>query len=76
MDINHFKIGTNCLEHAGITLGAEKYILLQNSLVILQNENHFKNIYFWGIIYGLQFDYYIAFGYEKDALLGKVFYYR
>ncbi|XP_014275686.1 radial spoke head protein 9 homolog [Halyomorpha halys] len=60
---------------SGFTLNQEKCNLLMNSLVVLQNENHFKKVFFWGQIYGIQDDYYIAYGYDKDALRSRVFYY-
>lgn len=76
MDISRFQSGIESISHCGITLSTEKYVLLRNSLVVLQNDNHFKKTFFWGIIYGIDEDYHIAFGYEKDALVGKIFYYR
>lgn len=76
MDIEHLPLYLDLLANSGVTLNHEKCNMLVNSLVILQNENHFKRIFFWGQIYGLQEDYYIAYGYKKDALRGRVFYYR
>ncbi|XP_071453740.1 radial spoke head protein 9 homolog [Hetaerina americana] len=49
--------------------------MLKCSLVILQNENHFRNVYFWGKIYGTDHNYYISYGYQKDALADIIFYY-
>uniref|UniRef100_A0A1B6DZ08 Radial spoke head protein 9 homolog n=1 Tax=Clastoptera arizonana TaxID=38151 RepID=A0A1B6DZ08_9HEMI len=75
MDIYSLKSGIECLSNCGIILNTESYVLLRNSLVNLQNENHFKKTFLWGIIFGIDEDYYIAYGYEKDALKGKIFYY-
>ncbi|XP_067009513.2 radial spoke head protein 9 homolog [Anabrus simplex] len=61
--------------YSGKTLSNEKRVLLQNSLLILQNDNHFQHVYFWGHIYGIKTDYFVAYGYEKDILKGRVFYY-
>lgn len=61
--------------HYGHILSTEEGLILYNSLLLLQNENHFRKIYFWGRISGVEKDYYIAYGYTKDALLGRVFYY-
>lgn len=60
---------------AGRTLTTEESIVLYNSLLILQNENHFTKVYFWGKIFGTVKDYYIAYGYVKDALSDRSFYY-
>ncbi|GJQ64872.1 hypothetical protein Trydic_g7046 [Trypoxylus dichotomus] len=61
--------------HSGQVLSTEEGIVLYNSLLLLQNENHFRKIYFWGRICGIEKDYFIAYGYVKDALLGRIFYY-
>lgn len=62
-------------EQSGHIISTEESLILHNSLLILQNENHFRKIYFWGRIFGTDNDYYITFGYRSDALLDKVFYY-
>lgn len=61
--------------HSGQVLSTEEGIVLYNSLLLLQNENHFRKIYFWGRICGIDKDYFIAYGYVKDALIGRIFYY-
>jgi radial spoke head protein 9 len=76
MNVNSLELSLKYLSGSGYTLGTEKSVLLQNSMTILQNENHFHKIFLWGQLLGLQSDYYIAFGYEKDALYGRIFYYR
>ncbi|EFN81081.1 radial spoke head protein 9 homolog [Harpegnathos saltator] len=60
---------------AGICISTENSQLLQNSLLILQTENHFRKCYYWGRIDGIQNDYHIAYGYEKDCMSGQVYYY-
>ncbi|XP_018329914.1 radial spoke head protein 9 homolog [Agrilus planipennis] len=59
----------------GNVISTEESLILHNSLLLLQNENHFRKIYFWGRIFGTDRDYYVAYGYVKDALEGKIFYY-
>lgn len=61
--------------HFGQIISTEESIVLHNSLLVLQNENHFKQVFFWGKIFGAEKDYYIAYGYEWDILTGKIFYY-
>ncbi|XP_012283732.1 radial spoke head protein 9 homolog [Orussus abietinus] len=63
------------LGYAGVCVSAERSQLLQNSLLILQQENHFRKCYYWGRIDGIENDYYIAYGYEKDCLNGQVYFY-
>lgn len=64
------------LGYAGICTSTEFSQLLKNSLLILQKENHFRKCYYWGKINGIQKDYHIAFGYEKDCMNGQIYYYR
>lgn len=59
----------------GHVITTEESMILHNSLLMLQNENHFRKIYFWGRIFGVEKDYYISYGYVKDALMGRVYYY-
>lgn len=61
--------------HCGHVISTEESLILYNSLLLLQNENHFRRIYFWGKIFGADKDYYIAYGYIKDALTGRIYYY-
>ncbi|XP_050302634.1 radial spoke head protein 9 homolog [Anthonomus grandis grandis] len=61
--------------HYGHIVSTEEQIVLQNSLLILQNENHFRNVFLWGKILGADKDYYVAYGYVKDVLYGKIYYY-
>lgn len=75
MNINDILQSLDTSGHFGHVLSTEESIILHNSLLILQNENHFKTVFFWGKIYGAEKDYYIAYGYHKDALYGKVYYY-
>ena len=61
---------------SGQTLSSEEIYIIQNALLLLQNENDFKNIYFMGKVCGTDKDYYIAIGYRTDAIKGRTFYYR
>lgn len=56
---------------SGIILSPEQKAALQTSLVILQSENKFKKVYFWGRIFGIKDDYYIAQGCDKDEMIGR-----
>ncbi|KAH0950962.1 hypothetical protein HN011_004420 [Eciton burchellii] len=65
----------NVLSHAGICLSTENSQLLQNSLIILQTENHFRKCYYWGRINGVHNDYHIAYGFQKDCMNDQVYHY-
>lgn len=61
--------------YCGMKLSEEQKILIENSLITLQNENRFTAIYFWGRIDGIANDYYVAFGYVRDCLKDRKYYY-
>lgn len=75
MDLQYLHQNIEALRFSGATISDEDFTVLENSLYVLQNENHFKNIYLLGKICGVENDYMIAFGYEKDVLLDRVYYY-
>jgi len=56
---------------SGVILSPEQKAALQTSLVILQNENKFNTVYFWGKIFGVKDDYFIAQGVSKDEFSGR-----
>lgn len=61
--------------YCGIKLSPEQKILIENSLIVLQNENRFADMYFWGRINGIENDYYIAFGYTRDCLRDRKYFF-
>ncbi|XP_057665110.1 radial spoke head protein 9 homolog [Diorhabda carinulata] len=75
MNLDDILYSLDASGYFGHVISTEESIILHNSLRILQNENHFKHVYFWGKIFGAEKDYYIAYGYQKDILYGKIFYY-
>lgn len=75
MNLNSILNSLDSIGHFGQVISIEESIVLHNSLLILQNENHFRQVFFWGKIYGSEKDYYVAYGYTRDALFGNIFYY-
>lgn len=75
MNIEYLHEGLDNLMYCGIKLSPEHKILIKNSLIVLQNENRFANMYFWGRINGLARDYYIAFGFTKDCLRDRKYFF-
>ena len=61
---------------SGIILSPEQKAALQTSLIILQSENKFKKVYFWGKILGIKDDYFIAQGTGKDEIAERRTFYR
>ncbi|XP_068632896.1 radial spoke head protein 9 homolog [Battus philenor] len=59
----------------GVMLTNELISLLETSLTLLQVENHFSTIQYWGQIYAMDKDYYIAVGINDDVLNDKKYFY-
>jgi hypothetical protein len=60
---------------AGFTLNTEEQTALKASLTIKRDQEKVSNILFWGKVFGIQKDYYLAQTRHKD-LFGTRFYYR
>lgn len=75
MNIEFFQEGLDLLMYCGQKLTPEQKVLIENSLITLQNENRFLGIYFWGRINAINNDYYIAFGYTNDFVKDRKYYY-
>lgn len=56
-------------------LSAELISLLHNSMTMLQVENHFLHMQYWGQIYAIDADYHIAVGIGTDALSDRKYFY-
>ena len=61
---------------SGIILSPEQKAALQTSLCILQSNQKFSRVYFWGKILGIKDDYFIAQGVGKNELDEKKTLYR
>ncbi|XP_049868199.1 radial spoke head protein 9 homolog [Pectinophora gossypiella] len=59
----------------GMMLGNELISRLQNSLTLLQVENHFSQMQYWGQIYAIDADYHIAVGITHDAINERKYFY-
>lgn len=76
MNVEYFREGFELLSYAGAhLLNEEEKALLENALVVLQSTNQLHKIFFWGRICAVNGDYYIAFGYLKDSLRGRRFFF-
>lgn len=61
---------------SGVILSPEQKASLQTSLCILQSNNKFSKVYFWGKILGVKDDYFIAQGIQKDEMEERRTFYR
>ena len=61
---------------SGIILTPEQKAKLQTSLCLLQSNQKFFKVYFWGKILGVKDDYFIAQGVGKDEKAEKRTLYR
>lgn len=76
MNVQYLKENNELLSYSGLKLTDMEAALVENSLVILQSNNKFKDIFFMGRIETSGADrYYIAFGYTKDILKDRKFFY-
>ena len=56
------------LGSSGVALSVEQKASLQSSLVSLKREHKFRRVKLWGIIRGVQGDYFIIQGVGKDEI--------
>jgi radial spoke head protein 9 len=76
MNVKHFRENLNLLTFSGFTLTEAETELVENSLIVLQSDNKFRDIFFWGKIQTITAEsYYVAFGYSKDILRDRKFFY-
>ncbi|KAK2152256.1 hypothetical protein LSH36_334g04014 [Paralvinella palmiformis] len=66
MDARDLHLNIDYVGTAGIILSPEQKAALQTSLTILQSNQKFSRVYFWGKILGVKDDYYIAQGVGSD----------
>lgn len=64
------------LAFSGIVLSPEHRASLQTALLILKEQYKFEKIYFWGKILGIQKDYFLVQGRQKNELENRQFLYR
>lgn len=76
MNVDYFRESLDLLSYGGgHMLNEEQKALLEHSLIVLQSDNQLSCVFFWGRITAANGDYYVAFGYTKDALRTRRFYF-
>ncbi|KAG5673970.1 hypothetical protein PVAND_003966 [Polypedilum vanderplanki] len=77
MNVEYFRENLELISNCGISLTDLEAALIENSLIIVQNDNKLRDIFFIGRI-NTSSDgsyYYIAFGYKNDILKDRKFFY-
>lgn len=75
MDSRNLHLAIDYVGTSGVLLNPEQKAALQNSLVILRNENKFERVFFWGKILGIKDDYFVAQGVGKDEMADRKTFY-
>lgn len=76
MDSESLFSDLNYLGSSGVVLSVEQKASLQSSLVTLRRDNKFRGVKLWGIIRGIEKDYFIAQGVGRNELLDRTALYR
>lgn len=76
MDFEGLSQSLDHLKSSGVVLSVEKRASLQLSLVLLKKDQKLHRIKFWGVIRGIQNDYYIAQGVGVDEIKDRQSFYR
>jgi len=76
MDSQNLHLNIDFVGSSGVVLSSEQKASLQASLVILQSNQKFDHVYFWGKILGVKDDYYIAQGISGDLFAERRTLYR
>lgn len=76
MDADRLSSDLDLLGCCGVVLSVEQRTQLQSSLIILQNKCKFKRVQLWGVIRGINADYFVAAGLGRDELCERKYLYR
>ncbi|XP_072529973.1 radial spoke head protein 9 homolog [Salminus brasiliensis] len=71
MEFNALYCSLDLVSGSGVTIKTEQRAALQTSLVILKRNFKFSRVLFWGKIWGIKNDYFIAQGVGEDELSDK-----
>jgi radial spoke head protein 9 len=75
MNVANLKESSELMSSDGYKLNHQHAALIENSLILLQRDNKFLHVFWWGRISGFEADYFIAFGYKNNILFNKKFFY-
>ena len=75
MNVKSFNENVDLMGHSGFKLTQMESAVIENSLILLQSFNKFKDIFYFGKVETVENCYYIAFGYRRDILKDRKFFY-
>jgi len=64
MELSDLEQGANSVACGGYVLNCQEVTGLQVGLTMLKTKEKFPSVFFWGKIFGLHADYYIAYGFQ------------
>lgn len=67
MNYKNLHLNVDFLGSSGIMLSQEQKAALQTSLIVVQHDENFSEIFFWGKILGLGGDYFIVQGINEPG---------
>ena len=76
MDSENLSEAIEYFGSSGIVLSVEKKSCLRTSLVLIAKDYKFTRVKFWGVIRGIQKDYYIIQGVKMDEIRDRTALYR
>lgn len=76
MDSESVFTNLDYLGSSGVVLSVEQKASLQSSLVLLKREHKFRRVKVWGVIRGIQNDYFVVQGIGKDEIKDRKALYR
>lgn len=75
MNYKNLHSNVDFLGSSGVILSHEQKAALQTSLIVVQHDENFSDLFFWGKILGLDGDYFLVQGiYEGSVLMRKTLY--
>lgn len=77
MELQDLEAGLRCVGSGGNVLNVQELIGMQSGLSILKAQDKFSSIFFWGKVFGMPSDYYVAYGLKDPEFEfpSKVFYF-
>ena len=76
MDAERLSSDVDCVSSNGIVLSVEQKAQLHTSLALLKHKSKFRHVQMWGIVRGVDGDYFIAVGVGRDELRDRKYLFR
>ena len=76
MDADSLLADLGYLDSSGVVLSVEQRASLQSSLALLRRDHKFSKVKLWGMVKGVEGDYFVAMGISKDEIAERKSLYR